>query len=225
MSEVYFVRHGQASFGSDNYDQLSPKGHQQARMLGEYFATQQLQFDHILTGDMVRHRETAEGICAGMGSEASGFQVFPELNEFDFHSILHAFLAQHPEQALPEKPTVADFFKRLKQGIVLWSEGELQGELPETWASFEDRILSVREHIMANYKGSKVLAVSSGGAIAMLVRQLLEAPSRTMVELNLQTRNTAIIQCVFNQHNMRLSSFNSVPHLDNLQHRDLITYT
>ena len=46
-----------------------------------------------------------------------------------------------------------------------------------------------------------------------------------MVELNLQTRNTAIIQCVFNQHNMRLSSFNSVPHLDNLQHRDLITYT
>ena len=96
---------------------------------------------------------------------------------------------------------------------------------PETWASFEDRILSVREHIMANYKGSKVLAVSSGGAIAMLVRQLLEAPSRTMVELNLQTRNTAIIQCVFNQHNMRLSSFNSVPHLDNLQHRDLITYT
>jgi broad specificity phosphatase PhoE len=65
MSEVYFVRHGQASFGSDNYDQLSEKGHLQARLLGEYFASQQMQFDHILTGDMVRHRETAEGICAG----------------------------------------------------------------------------------------------------------------------------------------------------------------
>ena len=77
MSEVYFVRHGQASFGSDNYDQLSPKGHQQARMLGEYFATQQLQFDHILTGDMVRHRETAEGICAGMGIEASDRDPWP----------------------------------------------------------------------------------------------------------------------------------------------------
>lgn len=225
MSEVYFVRHGQASFGSDNYDQLSEKGHLQARLLGEYFASQQMQFDHILTGDMVRHRETAEGICVGMGIEPSGFQVFAELNEFDFHSILHAFLAQHPEQALPEKPAVADFFKRLKQGIVLWSEGELEGELPETWAEFEQRILTAREHIMSNFKGSRVLAVSSGGAIAMLVRQLLEAPSKTMVELNLQTRNTGLIHCVFNQRAMRLAGFNAVPHLDSPERRELITYT
>ncbi|WVM90630.1 histidine phosphatase family protein [Halopseudomonas pachastrellae] len=67
---------------------------------------------------------------------------------------------------------------------------------------------------MSNFKGSRVLAVSSGGAIAMLVRQLLEAPSKTMVELNLQTRNTGLIHCVFNQRAMRLAGFNAVPHLD-----------
>lgn len=223
MSQVYFVRHGQASFGTDNYDQLSALGHQQSRLLGEYFRQRNMQFDHILLGDMVRHRETAEGICAGMGLEGADMLVRPELNEFDFHSILQAFLAQFPEQALPEKPAVADFFKRLRQGIILWSRGELEGDLPETWAEFEARMLRIREDIMQQCSG-KVLAVSSGGAIAMLVRQLLQAPSETMVELNLQTRNTALIHCVFNPRSMRLSSFNNLPHLDTPAHEHLISY-
>jgi broad specificity phosphatase PhoE len=224
MSEIYFVRHGQASFGASNYDQLSELGHQQARLLGEYFLQRGMQFDRVLTGDMVRHRETAEGICQGLGLPATQFEVFPELNEFDFHAILQAYLAQFPAEALPEKPVVADFFKRLKKAIVLWSQGDLQGDLPETWGAFEQRLLDVRQHIMTHYKGQRVLAISSGGAIAMLVRQLMQAPSETMVELNLQTRNTALIHCVFNQHNMRLSSFNSVPHLDSLERQGLITY-
>ena len=66
MSEIYFVRHGQASFGTGNYDQLSELGHEQAWLLGEYFREREIRFDHIITGDMVRHRETAEGICVGM---------------------------------------------------------------------------------------------------------------------------------------------------------------
>ncbi|WP_373186821.1 histidine phosphatase family protein [Halopseudomonas sp.] len=224
MSEIYFVRHGQASFGSSNYDQLSEKGHQQSRLLGEYFQRRGIEFDHVLLGDMVRHRETAQGIGQALGFEDASFEVFQELNEFDFHAILAAYTAQFPDQALPEKPSVADFFKRLRQGIILWSRSELVGELPESWADFEERVQRMKADIMARCAGKRVLAVSSGGAIAMLVSQLLRAPSETMIELNLQTRNTALIHCVFNQRNMRLSSFNSVPHLDDPEHQSLITY-
>ncbi|WP_304639509.1 histidine phosphatase family protein [Pseudomonas sp.] len=225
MSEIYFVRHGQASFGSSNYDQLSETGHLQSRLLGAYFREREMHFDHILTGNMVRHRETAEGICEGMGLGSRAFEYYDELNEFDFHAILAAYAAQFPEEKLPEKPAVSDFFKRLRKGIVLWSRAELEGELPETWSNFEARVKRVKEDIMQRFAGQKVLAVSSGGAIAMLVRQLLDAPCETMVELNLQTRNTALIQCVFNSRSMRLSTFNAVPHLDALEHRSLITYT
>ncbi len=224
MSEVYFVRHGQASFGSSNYDQLSDKGHRQARLLGEYFRERDIHFDHILTGDMVRHRETAEGICAGLDLKSPSFEVFTQLNEFDFHAILAAYTAQFPEEKLPEKPAVSDFFKRLRKGIILWSQSGLEGDLPETWAAFEQRVRFMKEDLMARCAGKRVLAISSGGAIAMLVRQLLDAPCETMVELNLQTRNTGLIHCVFNQRSMRLSSFNSVPHLDHPQHQSLITY-
>ena len=38
MPEFFLVRHGQASFGADNYDKLSALGHRQARWLGGYFA-------------------------------------------------------------------------------------------------------------------------------------------------------------------------------------------
>ena len=37
MSELHLVRHAQASFGSDNYDQLSDLGHRQSRLLGGHF--------------------------------------------------------------------------------------------------------------------------------------------------------------------------------------------
>ena len=225
MSEIYFVRHGQASFGSSNYDQLSELGHEQARLLGEYFRERDMLFDHIITGDMVRHRETAEGICAGMGLAEQSFAGYPELNEFDFHSVLRAYTAQFPEHALPEKPVALDFFRRLKQGILLWSAGELEGELPETWADFEQRLAAFREGAQQRHAGQRLLVVSSGGAIAMLVRQLLQAPESTMVDLNLQTRNTAVTHCRFNNRSMRLSSFNNIPHLDRPGRESMITYT
>lgn len=224
MSEVYFVRHGQASFGSDNYDKLSETGHEQARLLGEYFRERDMHFDHMLIGNMVRQRETAEGICQGLGLSDPTFEVFEELNEFDFHSIRAAYSAQFPDEKLPEKPAIADFFKQLRKGILLWSRDELEGELPETWSSFEDRIQRLREDLMARCAGKRVLAVSSGGAIAMVMRQLLQAPCETMIELNLQTRNTALIHCVFNARSMRLCGFNSVPHLDRPDRQSLITH-
>ena len=126
---------------------------------------------------------------------------------------------------MPEKPVAKDFFLRLKKGILLWSSGELEGELPETWANFEQRLSTFREGVQQRHAGERLLVVSSGGAIAMLVRQLLQAPESTMVDLNLQTRNTAVTHCRFNSHSMRLSSFNNVPHLDRLDRQAMITYT
>ena len=45
MGTLYLVRHGQASFGEDDYDKLSELGHRQSRRLGEYFAAKGLHFE------------------------------------------------------------------------------------------------------------------------------------------------------------------------------------
>ena len=62
MGKIYFVRHGQASIFSDNYDQLSPTGYQQASELGRYFVAENIHFDHAYLGPLLRHEQTLEGI-------------------------------------------------------------------------------------------------------------------------------------------------------------------
>ena len=38
MGSIYLIRHGQASFGAENYDVLSPLGYRQSEALGDYLA-------------------------------------------------------------------------------------------------------------------------------------------------------------------------------------------
>ena len=65
MSILHLVRHGQASFGAEDYDNLSPKGIQQSIELGKALAKQQSTFDHIIVGPHRRHIQTFEGIKEG----------------------------------------------------------------------------------------------------------------------------------------------------------------
>ena len=73
MQKITLVRHGQASYGTDNYDQLSPLGHEQAQILGRYFHQIGTQFDAVYTGNMVRHHETAQQILANMPNQTKAF--------------------------------------------------------------------------------------------------------------------------------------------------------
>lgn len=89
LAELYFVRHGQASSGTDNYDRLSPVGEQQGLWLGEYFAERKITFDRVVIGAMQRHRQTADAILRGLGATLSCEQDLG-LNEYDFHALYAA---------------------------------------------------------------------------------------------------------------------------------------
>ena len=64
MSLLFIVRHGQASFHADDYDQLSTLGMEQARQLALLWAEQNLSFDHVCVGPRRRHRQTMEAVAA-----------------------------------------------------------------------------------------------------------------------------------------------------------------
>lgn len=224
MSEIFMVRHGQASLGAANYDKLSPLGQQQSCLLGDYFRACGHTFDHIYRGDMVRHAETAQGIADGLHTEFKRIEVMPELNEFDFKALIQAFVKQHPNKALPDNASVRQYYHLLKQAMHEWSRQRLEGELPETWEQFHSRVARAYSHIQKHCKG-KVLVVSSGGANSMLLAQVLKSPAETVVELNLQTRNTGVSHFFFNETAMRLTSFNTTPHLDSPERRELITFS
>ena len=225
MAQFHLIRHGQASFGAANYDQLSQLGHQQARWLGAYYRERGQSFDALVTGDLVRHVETGEGIQEGLGSALTS-ALPPGPNEFDFHSIVDAYLSAHPEAAPPEGAPVAAFYRLLKKAMQRWQSDRLEGNLPESWQGFCDRVAGAMAHIQAQYADrERVLVVSSGGAIAMWMRHMLNTADDTVVELNLQIRNTGVTQGFFNQNVYRLSIFNQVPHLDIEDRGASITYS
>jgi broad specificity phosphatase PhoE len=70
-----------------------------------------------------------------------------------------------------------------------------------------------------------ILIVSSGGAISMLTSLVLGLDAKQVIELNMQVRNTSISHFYFNKTNIRLSSFNNIPHLDSLDRLHSITFS
>ena len=64
---LLLVRHGQASFGKTDYDNLSERGHEQAYLLGKSLAQRGITPDRVFCGGMKRHRQTLAEIAAGAG--------------------------------------------------------------------------------------------------------------------------------------------------------------
>jgi broad specificity phosphatase PhoE len=87
MGTLYLVRHGQASFGAADYDNLSPLGCRQSQRLGEYFAHKGLHFEAVITGTLKRHAQTWEGIAQGASLSQTPL-LWPGLNEYDSEAVI-----------------------------------------------------------------------------------------------------------------------------------------
>lgn len=222
MAELYLVRHGQASFGADNYDQLSLLGQKQGQILGEYFAEREIAFDHVLVGTMNRHRQTAEAIFQG-SAEVDGLKEHQGLNEYDFVALIDGLGNEHRELQLLAKKSKKDFYKVLRQVLLLWMEDRIEGPIPETWAQFQQRVADAKNYIQG-LKGQRILAVSSGGVMAAIAQQTLDAPKEKVISLNLQINNCSFCRYFFNADSFHLATFNSVPYFDRADRLNLITY-
>lgn len=214
MSNIYLVRHGQASFGAANYDQLSELGYQQSRWLGEYFEQQGIHFNRIVSGGQQRHLQTTESICSSL-SQATPIETMDGFNEFNFNALLAAYLERFPEKKPDPQETDRNVFYRLLiKSIYAWSEDALGDELPESWQQFKDRVQQSLEAVQNTDGESNTLVVSSGGAISLATALILDAPVNSMISLNLQLRNTGVcrLRCINSRIN--LFSYNEMAHLD-----------
>ena len=81
MSAVYLVRHGQASFGAADYDVLSERGQQQAQVLGQALARAQAGFAVVASGDLQRHRQTAQACLEEMMAQPDPQRAFQAMFE------------------------------------------------------------------------------------------------------------------------------------------------
>jgi broad specificity phosphatase PhoE len=231
MSTIYLVRHGQASFGTANYDRLSATGKEQVRLLGEFFAAGGESIDRIYTGQLQRQRETAEIIAQALGNAPPPISLEPAFDEYDSDVILKKFAASLDAQELEVAGWPAAKHDRrkfqffLERAALAWVEARIEAEEMLPWKGFHGRIVAALDGIMRTEGRSKTLIVStSGGVIGTAVAHVLGLANHMGIELNWAVHNASITRLIYSAEKVSLSMFNALPHLERPEYRKLITY-
>lgn len=221
MGQLYLVRHGQASLGAADYDQLSALGLQQCQRLGEHWRAQGLRFDAVITGTLKRHAQTYEGIQHGLQHQSPAL-LWPGLNEYDSEAVIQA--VHEGELVKPTTPEgYKQHFRQLRTGLMRWMQGEVTPQGMPSFADFQEGVVSALTHVREHCEGN-VLLVSSGGPISVAVAHVLGLDAMNTIELNLRIRNSAVSEFQFNPKRHHLVSFNTLAHLETPAHQAWVTY-
>jgi broad specificity phosphatase PhoE len=235
MSMIYLIRHGQASFGHDNYDKLSPTGIRQARILAGHLFQTNFRPGAVYSGDMARQTATAEEVISRYRRNDQDFpdlQIMEEFNEYDTTSIVTAmFPAMAMETPglnddLAKMYTSKESFKRIFENAMLrWVTGKFDIAEIETWEGLKARVAGALSTIMKKHGKGKTIAVfTSGGAIAASLSHVLGLPGDFAMRLNWQIVNTSVTRYMYNEERITLAGFNSISHLELECDPSLITY-
>jgi broad specificity phosphatase PhoE len=222
MGQIYLVRHGQASLGKDNYDQLSALGIRQSVRLGEYFKESALTFEAAYVGTLVRQQETLKGLIQGFGANDLATNNQPAFNEYDSAAVIKA-VHEHEIPNPSTKDGYKEFFKLLRLGLLSWMQGKTEPVGMPSFKEFAGNLELALHHIRIHHTGN-VIVVSSGGPIATLISHLLGAGDIGRVEMNLRLRNTCVSELHYTPTRASVISFNLLSHLSLPTYADWITY-
>ncbi len=229
MSRLFLIRHGQASFLERNYDKLSPKGEQQSRVLGEYWAGLKLGFDRVYSGPRVRQRETAR--IVGEAYKAAGLPwpepvVLKSFDEFQAETVMERCLPELIEtdaqirtmnEAFRQAQTRPEQFKTFQRmfEVVIgrWAGGELPLEGIEPWPDFCARVQSGIEQLSSNgNRGQQIAIFSSGGPVGVAMQRALGLSTEATLKSAWMVRNCSFSEFLFSAGRFTLSSYNATPH-------------
>ena len=235
MSVLTLVRHAQASFLADNYDELSVLGRNQARLLGEYLVSREIDFDEVYCGPRVRQRHTAEIVgsaCIHAGGRWPEPVVHAELDEYDLGGILHTLAPDlsHQDAAFSELlanyrrdkdgPNRARSFQRMFEALTMhWVTTSHSFEGVEGFPAFRDRVERGLRRVMEGQRtGRRIALFTSGGVVGTAVRLAFDAPDRMVLESSWRVRNSSLTDFVFTKDRFTLDGFNALPHLEDRAH-------
>ena len=221
MGAVHLVRHGQASFGSGDYDRLSETGHLQARLSGEDMAARGLRPDVIIHGGLRRQRETAEGILSGLREHADWdcpMEVNEGWAEYDADEVLEAarvagLSAEHGtlDTAGSSDEAKQAFQRQLDAALGHWAGLEQFAR----YAATTNRAMS--DAAARSGPGKTTVVVSSAGTISLAIAELLTDPDGVVglwTRLQRVTVNTGTARVVVGRGGMTCIAVNEHQHLE-----------
>ncbi|MCP4163789.1 MAG: histidine phosphatase family protein [Deltaproteobacteria bacterium] len=219
MSEIYLIRHGQASFGKEDYDQLSDKGYTQSKLLANFLNKTGVRFDSFYLGENKRHRQTflpSENLL----KEHEEIKIRSAFNEFEFEDVLREVIPYLINDEPEFKKEVDRMFESnrafqlvFERSVFKWLEQPDRFDVI-SWRGFVERVEKEVSKVMIDEGSSKKIAIfSSGGVIAAIVQLALNISDKEALKLSWQILNCSITKLKFNKDNFILTGFNETSFL------------
>jgi len=228
MGAIYLIRHGQASFGAADYDELSPLGSEQAALLGDALLARGVRPDLVVCGTLLRHRQTAQACLPALGVSLEWTED-AAWDEYDHERMIEAYRPHFRDKAqlVAELAATPDprraFQDMFAQAMRRWVSGAYDADYVETWTAFCGRVEAGASRLRDKLKrGETALVFTSGGPISAIVRSLLGLSDERAAQLNWMLANAAVTKLIYSERGMYLSSLNEHAHFESDPR--LITY-
>ncbi len=206
MGTLLLVRHGQASFGTDDYDRLTPLGERQARNLGYAWEAGGWRPDVAVVGSMKRHHQSAIAALDVLG-DVDGYDQDAGWDELDFEPLVDAYAPGTP------RDDPRGFQKAFVAATAAWTRAELT-DVAESFTDFSGRVLDAFNRLAASVgKGETGVVFSSGGPIAVVAAHLLGGGPDLWSRLNAAMVNASTTKIVTGSQGRTLITFNEHGHL------------
>ncbi len=229
MSALYLFRHAQAG-PRHNYDTLSPLGLQQAQLLADYLVSRRIRFQAVYCGALERQKLTAlavERAYRQAGLEWPAIVYDPRWDEFDLAHVYESLSA-------PLRQDDSQFRREYDQMLPLLDDEEhavhrshsycdiaiirawIEQRYPyrgESWPQFQSRILQPLATLSQHNSGEKIAVFTSATPISIWVGRALGLHDQHIWRLAGVTFNSGITTMRVSQGDLRLFSFNGLPHL------------
>lgn len=215
MATLYIVRHGQASFGSDDYDRLSPLGRRQAEVVGEYFRDCGIHLDAAYSGDLSRQQDTARLALAAQPATVPHHidARFNEIeNDVQIQLLAPLVIERDPAiKALVDKGLASskDYQKVIAAVFNYWVSAECNEPRLQSWPDYSAGVVqALREVMQAQGAGKTVAIFTSGGTLATLVAHVLGFGGDKTYQFYEPVFNCSVTQLFYSGTRVSMSYFN-----------------
>jgi broad specificity phosphatase PhoE len=215
MATLYLIRHGQASFGTENYDRLSQLGCRQATLVGEYFRDCGVQFDAVYSGDLSRQSETAR-LAISSQPRAVPHRIDSRFNEIQNDAQIKYLMPEVVKvdpaiQALVDRglSSSKDYQKVIDAVFNYWVSPVCSDPRIQSWAEFSAQTRQAVADVVQEQGSGKTVAIfTSGGTLATIVAQVLGLTGEQTYQLYEPLLNCSVTRLFYNSKKISLSYFN-----------------
>jgi broad specificity phosphatase PhoE len=215
---LVLLRHGQASMGTADYDQLSEPGHRQARAAGARLARADLSIGQVWSGALARQQETARAVLAELGHPPGDLRTDDRLDEYDPAGVMGTNQGSDPFAGATTPESRRALQGTLDEALARWIQGG--AGYPETHGAFTTRVQASVTELTA--LPGTTLAVTSAGVIAVICAQVTGLPADRWPALARVVVNASLTKLITGSTGTNLLTFNDHAHLEG--DRSLITY-